>query len=319
MGTMTDSTMLAIQQQRFGDVDVLEPVQLPIPEPGLSEILIRVHASGLNPTDWKNRAGAAFVRDLPLVLGWDVSGVVEAVGLGVTLYKPGDEVFGMLPYPHGVGAHAQYVVGPTRAFVPKPERLDHVHAAALPLAGLTAWQSLVDTAHLASGQRVLIHAAAGGVGHLAVQIAKARGASVIGTASAAKHECLYELGVDEAIDYRSVDFAEVVRDVDVVFDTIGGEYQLRSLYTLRPGGLLVSTIPRPADGLWEAADRLGVRAELMLVEDDHAGMSALAKLVEDGKLWPTIAKTYPLREAAQAHQAGETGRTTGKMVLVNQD
>lgn len=166
---------------------------------------------------------------------------------------------------------------------------------------------------------MLIHAAAGGVGHLAVQIAKARGASVIGTASAAKHEFLYELGVDEAIDYRSVDFAEVVRDVDVVFDTIGGEYQLRSLYTLRPGGLLVSTIPRPADGLWEAADRLGVRAELMLVEDDHAGMSALAKLVEDGKLWPTIAKTYPLREAAQAHQAGETGRTTGKMVLVNQD
>jgi NADPH:quinone reductase-like Zn-dependent oxidoreductase len=311
--------MLAIQQQRFGDVEVLEPVQLPIPEPGLSEILIRVHASGINPTDWKNRAGAAFVRELPLVLGWDVSGVVEAVGVGVTLYKPGDEVFGMLPYPHGVGAHAQYVVGPTRAFVPKPAQLDHVHAAALPLAGLTAWQSLVDTAHLSSGQRVLIHAAAGGVGHLAVQIAKARGASVIGTASEAKHEFLYELGVDEAIDYRTVDFAEVVRDVDVVFDTIGGEYQLRSLHTLRPGGLMVSTIPRPADGLWEEADRLGVRAELILVEDDHAGMSALAELVDDGKLWPTIAETYPLRSAAAAHLAGETGRTTGKMVLVNQE
>jgi len=129
---MTDSTMLAIQQQRFGDVEVLEPVQLPIPEPGLSEILIRVHASGLNPTDWKNRAGAAFVRDLPLVLGWDVSGVVEAVGLGVTLYKPGDEVFGMLPYPHGVGAHAQYVVGPTRAFVPKPEAGPRTRRSAAP-------------------------------------------------------------------------------------------------------------------------------------------------------------------------------------------
>lgn len=310
------TSMLAIQQEQFGGTEVLNPVRLPIPEPGISEILIRVHASGINPTDWKNRAGAAFVRELPLVLGWDVSGVVEAVGLGVTLYKPGDEVFGMLPYPYGVGAHAEYAVGPTRAFVSKPSGLDHVQAGALPLAGLTAWQSLIDTAKIRPGDRVLIHAAAGGVGHLAVQIAKAHGAYVIGTASAPKHDYLYDLGVDEAIDYRQVDFAEAVRDVDVVLDTIGGDYQLRSLRTLRPGGLMVSTIPRPTQGLWEEVDRLGVRAELILVEADHAGMRAIAELAQDGKLRATIAETYPLREAARAHQAGETGRTTGKMVLV---
>lgn len=310
------TTMLAIQQSRFGDTDVLHPVQLPIPEPGLSQILIRIHASGVAPTDWKNRAGKAFVRDLPLVLGWDVSGMVEAVGVGVTRYKPGDEVFGMLPYPHGVGAHAEYVVGPTRAFVPKPDRLEHVQAAAIPLAGLTAWQGLVDTAGLSSGDRILVHAAAGGVGHLAVQIAKARGATVIGTASQPKHEFLYALGVDQAIDYRAVEFAEVVRDMDVVFDTIGGDYQLRSLRTLRPGGVLVSTIPLAADGLWKEVERHGVRAELMLVEADYAGMSHIAQLAEDGKLEATIAGTYPLTSAAEAHQAGETGRTTGKMVLV---
>ena len=316
--TASDATMLAIQQEQFGDLDVLHPVRLPVPKPGISEILVRVHASGINPTDWKNRAGKAFVRHLPLVLGWDVSGVVEAVGTGVTLYKPGDEVFGMLPYPHGVGAHAEYAVGPTRAFVPKPSMIDHVQAGALPLAGLTAWQGLVDTARLSSGDRVLIHAAAGGVGHLAVQIAKARGATVIGTASEGKHDFLYELGVDEAIDYRQVDFAEVVRDVDVVFDPIGGDYQLRSLRTLRPGGTLVSIIPRAADGLWDEAKRFGVRAELLLVEADYAGMAALARLVEEGKLRAEIARTYPLHAAAEAHQAGETGRTMGKMVLVTE-
>ena len=311
---MTDS-MLAIQQHAFGDPGVLETVRLPVPEPGISQILIRVHATSINPTDWKNRAGKAFVRNLPMILGWDVSGVVESVGLGVTLYKPGDEVFGMLPYPYGVGAHAQYAVGPTRAFVPKPSNLSHVQAAALPLAGLTAWQSLVDTARIDEGDRVLIHAASGGVGHLAVQIAKAHGAHVIGTASAKNHAFLARIGADEAIDYRTVDFANVVRDVDIVLDTIGGDYQLRSLRTLRPGGVMVSTIPRAADGLCEETQRLGVHAELILVEADRTGMQAIADLAAAGTLVPTIARTFPLREAAKAHQAGETGRTVGKMVL----
>lgn len=207
-------------------------------------------------------------------------------------------------------------MGPTRAFVPKPSTLTHVQAAALPLVSLTGWQSLVETAGIRSGDRVLIHAASGGVGHVAVQIAKAHGAYVIGTASAKNNPFLTELGVDEAIDYRSVDFAEVVRDVDIVLDTIGGDYQWRSLQTLRPGGIMVSTIPRPTEGLWKHAQRLGVRAELILVEADHGGMQHIAALAAEGTLQPRIAETYPLRDAVTAHRAGETGRTVGKMVFV---
>src|SRR5687768_4430002 len=215
------TTMRAMSQDVLGDPDVLHEVVLPRPEPGVSQILVAVHASGLNPTDWKHRARRAFLPEPPFVLGWDVSGVVEAVGFGVTLFQPGDEVLGMLPYPGGAGAHAEYVTGPARAFTHKPSALSHVEAGALPLAGLTAWQALVDTAGVRAGQRVLIHAAAGGVGHLAVQIAKARGAHVIGTASAVNHDFLRGLGADEVIDYGTTDVAEAVRDVDVVLDPLG--------------------------------------------------------------------------------------------------
>src|SRR5215469_6447328 len=214
--------MKAIAQDVLGGPEVLREVEMDKPRPGLSQVLVRVHAAGLNPTDWKHRADKRFLPDPPLVLGWDVSGVVEAVGYGVTLFKPGDEVFGMLPYPHGVGSHAEYVTGPARAFARKPANLDHVQAGALPLVALTAWQALNDTAHLRAGQRVLIHGAAGGVGHLAVQIAKARGAYVIGTASARNHDLLRGLGADELIDYTETDFAASATDIDVVLNTIGG-------------------------------------------------------------------------------------------------
>ncbi|TVL91339.1 NADPH:quinone reductase [Streptomyces sp. SAJ15] len=308
--------MRAISQDVLGRPEVLKEVELPVPTPGLNEVLVRVHAAGLNPTDWKHRAFTLFLGEPPYVLGWDVSGVVEAVGVGVTLFKPGDEVFGMLPYPYGAGSHAEYVTAPARALVRKPSSIDHVAAAALPLAGLTAWQALVDTADVQAGQRVLVHAAAGGVGHMAVQVAKARGAYVIGTASAANHDYLRELGADEVIDYHTTDVAETVRDVDVVLDALGGEVRLRSLRTLRPGGLLVSLLPHGTEGLSEEADRLGVRTELLLVEADHAGMTAIADLVESGRLRPTVAGAFPLAEAATAHALGETGRTRGKLVLV---
>jgi NADPH:quinone reductase-like Zn-dependent oxidoreductase len=242
--------------------------------------------------------------------------VVESVGIGVTLVKPGDEVFGMLPYPFGAGACAEYVTGPTRAFVRKPAGIDHVQAAAIPLAALTAWQALVDTAGLQAGQRVLIHAAAGGVGHFAVQIAKALGAYVIGTASAGKHEFLKGLGADELIDYHEVDFADAVKEVDVVLDAIGDDYSTRSLRTLRKGGVLVTIKPRGQEALVAEAERLGVRAEALLVEADHAGMTAIADLVTQGKLRAEIAGTFSLSEAAKAHALGETGRTAGKLVLV---
>ncbi|TDT42497.1 NADPH:quinone reductase-like Zn-dependent oxidoreductase [Streptomyces sp. BK208] len=310
------NTMRAISQDVLGGPEVLKEVRPARPEPRPNEVLVRVRAAGVNPTDWKHRATGAFLGEPPFVLGWDVSGVVEAVGIGVAAFRPGDEVFGMLSYPFGHGSHAEYVTAPARTFAHKPTGIDHVQAGALPLVSLTAWQALVERAELQPGQRVLVHAAAGGVGHVAVQIAKARGAYVIGTASAGKHEFLRSLGADETVDYRETDFARAVKDVDVVLDTIGGDTSLRSLRVLRPGGVVVSILPVGSDEFFEEADRLGVRAVRMLVDADRAGMEEIARLVESGKLRATIAQTFPLAEAARAHAQGETGRTTGKLVLV---
>lgn len=311
--------MRAISQEVLGGPDVLHLVARPRPVAGAGEIVVRVHAAGVNPTDWKHRAGLPWMSEPVAVLGWDVAGVVAQVGSGVTLYEPGDEVFGMLPYPRGAGAYAEYAKAPTRSVARTPANLDHVRAAALPLAALTAHQALVDTADLQPGQRVLIHAAAGGVGHLAVQIAKARGAHVIGTASAAKHDLLRELGADELIDYRTTDFAEALDDVDVVLDTLAGEVRTRSLEVLRAGGLIVSLVAGDPES--DAADakqaaELGVRLKGLMVEADHAGMRAVARLVEQGALRVHVDATFPLAEAAAAHTHGETGRTTGKIVLV---
>ncbi|MGA5428073.1 NADP-dependent oxidoreductase [Streptomyces koyangensis] len=307
--------MRAIIQESYGGPEVLHETRVPRPEPGPGEILVTVRAAGVNPTDWKHRARAGFVDRLPLILGWDVSGVVEAVGYGVTLFAPGEEVFGMLPYPHGSGSHAEYVVGPARAFTRKPTVIDHVQAGALPLVSLTAYQALIDTAGIGPGQRVLIHAAAGGVGHVAVQIAKAHGAYVIGTASAPKHDLLRELGADEVVDYRTTDVAEAVDGVDMVLDPLGGETRARSVGLLRPGGTLVSLLSGGSPEEAARAAERGVRTATMLVEADHAGMNAVADLVAAGALRPRVEATFPLAEAAAAHTLGETGRTTGKIVL----
>ena len=312
---MTKNTMRAISQDTLGEPDVLREVELERLEPGGGQILVAVHAAGVNPTDWMHRRLGLFLGEPPFTLGWDASGVVEAVGFGVSLFEPGDEVFGMLPYPYGAGSHADYVTGPARAFVPKPAALSHVEAGALPLAGLTAWQALVDTAQVQPGQRVLVHAAAGGVGHVAVQVAKARGAYVIGTASASKHDFMRSLGADEVIDYRTADFVKEARDIDVVLDSLGGADRLRSLETLRPGGVLVSILPVDFGEVTERAAELGVRATAVLVEHDRAGMAAIAALAESGQLRAHVSGTYPLAEAAKAHAEGETGRVTGKLVL----
>ncbi|WP_345652601.1 NADP-dependent oxidoreductase [Streptomyces siamensis] len=312
----TVNTMRAISQDVLGGPEVLKEVRVERPEPRANEVLVRVHAAGVNPTDWKHRATGGFLGEPPFVLGWDVSGVVEATGIGVALFEPGDEVFGMLSYPWGHGSHAEYVTAPAHTFAHKPAGIDHVQAGALPLVSLTAWQALVETADVRPGQRVLIHAAAGGVGHVAVQVAKARGAYVIGTASAGKHDFVRGLGADELIDYRDTDFAEAVRDVDVVLDTVGGDYVQRSLRTLREGGILVTILPQGSKELPAQAEKAGVRATEMLVDADHAGMKAIAELVEAGKLRASVAETFPLAEAAGAHALGDTGRTAGKLVLV---
>ncbi|MGP3688612.1 NADP-dependent oxidoreductase [Streptomyces sp. IBSNAI002] len=304
--------MRAIVVSQWGGPEVLTETELERPEPAMGEILVRVHAAGVNPVDWKTRATGALIPWGPVPqVGWDVSGTVEAVGPGVTVHRVGDEVYGMPRFPQQAGAYAEYVTAPARHFARKPASLDHVQAAALPLAALTAWQALVDTAGVTAGQRVLVHAAAGGVGHLAVQIAKALGAYVIGTASAGKHEVLRGLGADEVIDYRTTDFEDAVTDVDVVIDAIGGDCTQRSLSVLKPGGHLV-TLPGP-DGI--PADTRGVRADWVLVEPDLKGLEEIAALVEQGLLKPLVDTVLPLEQAAKAHEIGELGRTTGKIVL----
>jgi NADPH:quinone reductase-like Zn-dependent oxidoreductase len=309
--------MRAIIAERQGGPEVLRLREVERPTPGLTEILVRVHAAGVNPTDWKSRSGGGIAsRSFPLILGYDVAGVVEEAGPGVTLYQPGDEVLGMPKFPHLPGAYAEYVAAPARHFAPKPASLSFEEAAGLPLAALTAWQGLIDTGKLTAGQRVLIHAAAGGVGHLAVQIAKSLGAYVTGTASAAKYEFVRGLGADEVIDYHTADFVKVLRDrpVDVVFDPIAGDYSGRSLAVLKDGGVLVSILP-VGEAAMKEAERRGIPTGFTLVEPDRLALTAIVHLIEQGRLKVAIDSVFPLEDAAEAHRRSETGRALGKIVL----
>ena len=308
--------MHVVQQNTFGDADVLKLVERPDPVPLPTEILVRVKAAAINPVEAFIRSGAFPVLGRPpFILGWDVSGVVEGLEPGVNRFKIGDEVYGMPLFPRAANGYAEKVTGPSRHFAPKPKSLDHIHAAALPLVGLTAWQSLVDVAQVEAGQRVLIHAGAGGVGHVAVQIAKARGAYVITTVSAAKLDFVRSLGADEVIDYRKVDFAEKTRDVDVVFETVGGETAERSLCTLKPGGLFVTIVDRRNAALAEKTRQAGLRFAGITVEPDYHGLEELTRLVDAGKLKVHVAKTFPLEQAADAHRFLAT-KPTGKVVLI---
>jgi NADPH:quinone reductase-like Zn-dependent oxidoreductase len=305
--------MVAIEQDVFGGPEVLRLAERDRPEPEGTEVLVRVHAAGVNPVDWKTRAGHGLLRSLPLTLGWDVSGVVEQTGLGVTRFSPGDEVFGMPWFPRQAGAYAQYVAAPSRQFARKPAALTHAEAAGLPLAGLTAWQVLADTAAIQPGQRILITAAAGGVGHLAVQIAKALGAYVIGTARAANHDFVRALGADEVIDYTTTDPARAVADLDVVFAPVGTN-TASWLPAIRPGGML---IPFEDDdpAMLEEAARRKIRVAVVLVEPDGHGLEALGGLAETGRLRVAIETVLPLAQATKAHEISERGRTRGKIIL----
>lgn len=309
------ASMLAIRQAAFGGPEVMRLVERDRPEPMGTEVLVRVHAAGVNPIDWVTRAGDGLLTTLPLTVGWDVSGVVEDTGLGVTRFAPGDEVFGMPLFPREAGAYAQYVAAPSRQFARKPAALTHAEAAGLPLAGLTAWQVLVDNAGVQPGQRVLITAAAGGVGHLAVQIAKARGAYVIGTARAAKHDFVRALGADEVLDYTTTNPATTVAGLDVVFDSLVGQDAVGWLAAIRPGGMLVSFDPGEDPALPERAAGRGIRVATPLVEPDGHGLEALAGLAETGRLRVEIERVLPLAQAPEAHAIGEEGRTRGKIVL----
>jgi NADPH:quinone reductase-like Zn-dependent oxidoreductase len=315
------TTMRAVVQDTFGGPQVLRVERMPRPEPLPTEVLVRVHAAGVNPVDWKTRSGSGMAGVLgqpPFILGWDVSGVVEAVGFGVTTLAVGDEVYGMPWFPRAAGAYAEYVTAPARQFARKPVTATHEQAAAVPLAALTAWQALVDTAGVRPGRRVLVHAAAGGVGHLAVQFARHLGAHVVATASAGRHAWLKELGADETIDYTAVRFEKVTDPIDVVIDLVGDAHDdtsHRSLRVLRPGGLLVAVPAGVSPELAEAAAAAGVRATPFLVEPDGPALTRIAELIDAGQVRVEVEEVFPLEQAAAAHARSESGRTRGKLVL----
>jgi NADPH:quinone reductase-like Zn-dependent oxidoreductase len=308
--------MKAIRQHEFGDPDVLRLEDVPRPDPIPTEIRVRVRATSVNPVDFKTRRGHGPLQKLPFTVGWDVAGVVDEVGGGVTRFVAGDEVLGMPWFPRPAATYAEYVTAPSRQFVRKPAALSFAEAAALPLAGLTAWQILVDTARVRPGQRVLVHAAAGGVGHLAVQIAKARGAHVVGTARAVNHDLVRELGADELIDYRTTRFEDATGDIDVVVDLIGGENSVRSLDVMHPDGLLISVPSSAGSGVHEAAAKRGLRSTGFLVEPDQVGLDGLVALIESGKLRIIVGAEFPLAEAAAAHEAAQNGHSVGKIAIV---
>jgi NADPH:quinone reductase-like Zn-dependent oxidoreductase len=310
--------MRAVVQHQWDGTDSLEFRHIDEPGPAPTEVKVRVHAAGVNPVDYYTSRGLAYNRvlTLPFIHGWDVAGVVEEVGYGVTRFAVGDRVFGMPWFPRQAGCYAEFITAPSRHLSAMPENLSFVEAAALPLAGLTAWQMLVDVAQVQPGQRVLIGAAAGGVGHLAVQIAKAMGAYVIGTAREAKHAFLRELGVDEAVDYTAAPLHDAVRDVDVAIQMFGGEHGIAALECVRPGGIMVSAQAAWTPGMHERAAELGVRAADYLVEPDAAGLQGLADLAAKEALRVHVAHELPLAQAAEAHRIIADGRTTGKVVLV---
>ena len=314
---MSQETMRAVRIHAYGGPEELRLDRVPVPEPGAGEVRVRVHAAGINPVDYKTREGGAVAMrggerlPLPLVLGWDVSGTVDAVGAGAD-FQPGDEVYGMIRFPEIGSAYAEYATAPASHLAVKPPSLSHEEAAALPLAALTAWQGLFEAAELEAGQTVLVHAAAGGVGHLAVQMAKWKGARVIGTASARNAEHVRELGVDEFVDYTAGPFEERLRGVDVVLDTVGKETLDRNFAVLRRGGVLVSIAGAPSA---ELAERHGVRAERILVRPSREQLDAIRALVDEGRLRVTLDAVLPLAEARAAHERSESRRARGKIVL----
>ncbi|MFC8537541.1 NADP-dependent oxidoreductase [Streptomyces sp. NPDC057249] len=316
---MNDNTppMRAITQQRFGSADELVLTTVPRPVPLPTEVLVRVAAAGVNPVDWKTRQGhgmAGVLGEPPFVLGWDVAGVVEEVGFGVTTLEAGDRVFGMPWFPRQAGGYAEYVTAPARQFAKTPDAVSDVEAAAVPLAALTAWQVVVDTAGVQAGDRVLITAGAGGVGHFAVQFAKYLGARVTATASSRNHGWLRELGADEVVDYHDADHLALIKDIDVVVELTGLD-QVRTASVLRPGGLIVAVPSGLSGELAEAAAVGGFRASAYLVEPDGAALTTIGGLIADGAVRVEVAATFPLEQAAAAHELGETNRTRGKIVL----
>ena len=312
--------MKAIVLSSPGGAENLSYQEIEKPSPRETEVLIKVKAISINPVDVKTRKGGSLYGSLadagPVILGWDVAGVVEAVGLNAKKFKPGDDVFGMINFPGRGAAYAEYVSAPESHLALKPTNIGYDEAAATTLAALTAWQVLVQQASLTKGQHVLLHAAAGGVGHFAVQIAKHLDAIATGTASEVNKDYLLELGVDYFIDYKTQALEQVAKDVDIVLDSIGGETTQNSLQVIKPGGILVSIVGGAKEPVQRHAAELQIMARNYLVHSNGEDMEQLATLLKNGSIKATISHRYSFDQMAAAHTQIESGRTRGKIVVL---
>lgn len=311
--------MKTVILEGFGGVENLVISEQPVPVPAGNEVLVQVKAIGINPVDIKTRKGKGLADSLkqynPVIPGWDIAGVVIETGDSVTLFRPGDEVFGMVNFPGHGKAYSEFVAAPENHLALKPLQITFEEAAGASLAALTAWQILKEKVQLKPGDRVLIHAAAGGVGHFAVQMAKYFGADVAGTASAANRDFVLSLGASAHVDYESVPFESVVKDMDLVLDTIGGSYIDRSLKVLRKGGTIVCIPTAASEGLEEKAAAAGLTGSKFLVQSDGKNMHEIASLLGQGIIRSHISAIFPFEQVQAAHLQIETGKTRGKIVL----
>jgi NADPH:quinone reductase-like Zn-dependent oxidoreductase len=306
--------MKAIVAHEYGGPEVLKYEEVPRPEPKEDQILVRVIAAGVNPVDAMVRSGmfAKYEKDVfPIIPGADIAGVVEKLGSKITKFKAGDPVFAYVSLKGG-GGYAEYALAMERDTAAKPKSLTYVEAAAVPIVALTAWQALIDTAKLSTGQTVLIHGGSGGVGSFAIQIAKARGAKVIATASTANQDLLKQLGADVAIDYTKQKFEDVAKDVDIVLDSVGKDTLARSYGVVKKGGVIVSLVARPNQA---DLDKHGIRGAVLNVEPSADELAEIGKLIDQKKIKVVVSETFPLSEAAKAQEQVATGHTRGKVVL----
>jgi NADPH:quinone reductase-like Zn-dependent oxidoreductase len=312
--------MKAIELKGFGGVENLQITEIPMPNLAENEVLVRIKAISINPVDIKTRKGKSLASALknyhPIILGWDISGVVAQTGKAVKSFKIGDEVFGMINFPGHGKAYAEYVAAPEQHLALKPSGVTHEEAAAACLAALTAWQILKEKVKIKPHDKVLIHAAAGGVGHYAVQMAKYLGAEVAGTASGENREFVLALGADRHIDYEKTAFEDVLQDYDFVLDAVGGSYIDRSLKVLRKGGTIVTIPSGAAEGIEEKAAARGLTGAKFMVQSDGNDMKDIARLLENGSIRSHLSKIYPLDQVQTAHLQIETGKTKGKIVLI---
>lgn len=311
--------MKAIILSAIGSTDNLKFKEIPVPALQIDEVLVKVHAISINPVDVKTRGGAGVFRygniskEAELVLGWDISGVVTESKS--PLFKAGDEVFGMVNFPGAGKAYAEYVAAPANHLTLKPNNITHHEAAAATLAALTAWQVLVDQAGIKVGDRVLIHAASGGVGHYAVQLAKHLGAYVIGTSSADNKDFVLSLGADEHIDYQSQSLEDIKNPVDFVLDSLGIENILRSIDIIKEGGRIISIVSQFTDEVMQKVKDKNINGGFYLVHSDGDDMQALATLLSERKIHSHVSKVFLFDQMAAAHSQIETGRTVGKLVI----